>query len=209
MLKSGKNLIIPAVFTGHEVENGVDIKALIEQFDLDGQIYCLGYVDENIVNVLYRHARLLCFPSKFEGFGMPVLEAMQLGCPVACSRTTSLPEVCGDAALYFNPDDPIEIASVIQQLWQSDSLRMELSSRGLARAQMFSSENMAAVHLSAFTYAYNQFAKKRQNNNVKYVVYVKNIIKCGIFNNVSNFYLKQKIEKVIRLVGNIYKKVKL
>jgi glycosyltransferase involved in cell wall biosynthesis len=77
-----------------------------------------GYLPRDLLQALLRHAELMIFPSLFEGFGMPVLEAMQLGCPVACSNTTSLPEVAGDAALLFDPEDVTAIARVIVDLAQ-------------------------------------------------------------------------------------------
>lgn len=162
ILRSEYDLIIPAVFTGHEVEGGLPVKETVNRYGLADQIYNLGYVTEDQVKLLYLKAKLLCFPSKFEGFGMPVLEAMVLGCPVACSGTTSLPEVCGDAALYFDPDDPYDIAKVIKELWQSELLRNELITKGNVRGKMFSSKMMADIHLKAFAYAYESYGKESQ-----------------------------------------------
>ena len=76
-------------------------------------VEALGNVSLDELVSLYRRAAALVFPSLYEGFGLPPLEAMACGCPVACSVAASLPEVCGDAARYFSPDDPEEIAAAV------------------------------------------------------------------------------------------------
>jgi glycosyltransferase involved in cell wall biosynthesis len=87
------------------------------------------------------------FPSLHEGFGQPPLEAMACGCPVACSRTTSLPEVCGDSAEYFDPQVPSEIADgVLRTLARAD----ELARRGLERASQFTWDRSAREHEAVY-----------------------------------------------------------
>ncbi len=76
----------------------------------------LGNVPLDELVSLYRRAAALVFPSLYEGFGLPPLEAMACGCPVACSAAASLPEVCGDAARYFSPDEPGEIAAAVEDV---------------------------------------------------------------------------------------------
>ena len=71
-----------------------------------GALKWLGFVPDEELNVLYRHAQWFIFPSLYEGFGLPPLEAMANGCPVLAADAASIPEVCGDAALYFDPRDP-------------------------------------------------------------------------------------------------------
>jgi glycosyltransferase involved in cell wall biosynthesis len=87
---------------------------------------------------LIRGARAVIFPSLYEGFGLPVLEAMQLGTPVITSRTSSLPEIGGDAALYVNPYDINDIARAIRTIASDQGLRAELARRGLVQAELFS-----------------------------------------------------------------------
>jgi glycosyltransferase involved in cell wall biosynthesis len=83
------------------------------------------------------------FPSRYEGFGQPAVEAMACGCPVAASNAASLPEVCGDAAVLFDPDDPDAIAAGVVEALERDA---ELGGRGLARAAGFTWEASARAH---------------------------------------------------------------
>ena len=104
------------------------------------QIRHLSYVPFEQLVALIRGARALLFPSLYEGFGLPVLEAMQLGAPVMTSNVASLPEVTGDAAILVNPHDIGDIARAIKTLDDDDDLRDELRARGRIRAQLFSPE---------------------------------------------------------------------
>jgi glycosyltransferase involved in cell wall biosynthesis len=112
----------------------------------------LGLADDDVVAVqggddvlaaLYSDARVLVYPSIYEGFGIPTLEAMSLGCPVACSASSSLPEVVGAAAELFDPQDLDSIRSGVESVVLSDDRRDELVRRGLARASQFSWERCA------------------------------------------------------------------
>jgi len=86
---------------------------------------------------LYRAARMLVFPSLFEGFGIPVLEAMACGCPVACADASSLPEVGGDAVRLFDPRRPEAIARAVAEVWSDAGHRADLARRGKDRAEGF------------------------------------------------------------------------
>jgi glycosyltransferase involved in cell wall biosynthesis len=103
----------------------------------------LGYVSDEELRALYESAMCFVFPSIYEGFGIPPLEAMNCGCPVLASHAASIPEVCGDAALYFNPNDADELAALLLRVSKDEELRAEFSRKGLARAQEFSWENAA------------------------------------------------------------------
>jgi len=95
-------------------------------------------VPEEDLPALYSGATVFVFPSLYEGFGLPVLEAMACGVPVACSNSSSLPEIVGDAALTFDPTDVKAIAAALSRLLSDAGLRAELRQRGLERARHFS-----------------------------------------------------------------------
>jgi glycosyltransferase involved in cell wall biosynthesis len=96
----------------------------------------VDFVTEDELSVLYRNALALVYPSKYEGFGLPVLEAMAEECPVVCSEAASLPEVGGDAALYFDPTSLESLESALTQLLSSD--RHEMVQRGIRNVARFS-----------------------------------------------------------------------
>lgn len=110
---------------------------------LRGRVRLLGRVKPDVLSALYRRARLLAYPSLFEGFGLPVLEAMVHGCPVVTSDRSSLPEVAGDAAVLVDPESAESIAAGIARVWEDDALAADLRARGLARAGGFSWERTA------------------------------------------------------------------
>lgn len=107
--------------------------------------------DEPMLARLYSDALLFVFPSRYEGFGMPILEAMAYGCPCALSSTSSFPEIASDAAIYFPPDDAEAMADAIESLVNSDSLRHELRRCGFERVKHFTWEQCAQKHLKLYT----------------------------------------------------------
>ena len=153
VLLKQSGLIVDCIFTGHDSSEGYPLKEKVSEYGLQDQIRVFGYLTDQNIQHLYRTATMLCFPSLFEGFGMPILEAMSLGCPVACSNSTSIPEVAGNAALLFDGDDPGDIANAILKLWDDESLRVSLVRRGIAQADKFTTRDTAAKHLSAFNSA--------------------------------------------------------
>jgi glycosyltransferase involved in cell wall biosynthesis len=104
---------------------------------LDSRIQVRSDVRNDELVALYNRAEALVFPSLYEGFGLPVLEAMACGCPVLCSNVTSLPEVAGDAALFIEPKNDDAIASAMRRVVDDQNLRQSLSERGLQRAALF------------------------------------------------------------------------
>jgi glycosyltransferase involved in cell wall biosynthesis len=117
--------------------------AELERSPVRDAVVLPGYVPDEELPAIYAGARALAFPSLYEGFGLPALEAMACGAPVACSGTSSLPEVGGDAALYFDPNSEDSIADTLRQLLSEPDLRSELAQRGLERAAQFSWDRAA------------------------------------------------------------------
>jgi glycosyltransferase involved in cell wall biosynthesis len=109
----------------------------IAQLGLSHVISVEGFVTESHLRSLYNGAAALLFPSFAEGFGIPVLEAMATGTPVIAANTTSLPEVGGDAARYFDPTDPEAIAHALEAVLSDDLLRQHMAQRGLLRAEHY------------------------------------------------------------------------
>jgi glycosyltransferase involved in cell wall biosynthesis len=104
----------------------------------------LGYVDDDTLAALYRACAMLCFPSRYEGFGLPVIEAMSYGAPVVASNASAIPEAGGDAALYVSPGDADALAAAILRVLDDAPLADDLRRRGLARAPEFTWERTAA-----------------------------------------------------------------
>lgn len=114
-----------------------------ERRQLPEGVHALGHVPLDELASLYRRASCLVFPSLYEGFGQPPLEALASGCPVAVSRAASLPEVCGDAARYFDPAEPEEIAAVVADVLDHPGALRE---KGIERARGFTWERCAREH---------------------------------------------------------------
>lgn len=115
-----------------------------------GRILFKGYIPSSEVLELYKKASLFIFPSFYEGFGFPPLEAMACGCPVVASKETSLPEVCGDAAYYVDPYDINSIAEGMHVVLTDEKIRSRLIEKGLERAKLFTWEKSAKEHLKLF-----------------------------------------------------------
>ncbi len=97
----------------------------------------LGYVPDAELSALYRHAAWFVFPSSYEGFGLPAVEAMAHGCPVLAARAASIPEVCGDAVLYFDANDPADLALLLQRVLREPELRQALAAPAAQRLQRY------------------------------------------------------------------------
>lgn len=115
-----------------------------------------GFVDDHQKRVLLSHAMVFVFPSEYEGFGLPVLEAMACGSPVITTNVSSLPEVGGDAALYVTPQCPEELASQMEKFINSDSLRQEYIQKGYQQIKNFSWDKTAAMTEKVYQIAYEQ-----------------------------------------------------
>lgn len=156
-LRTEKKTIIPCILTGHSPDNGYPVKQKIEEYRLSDQVKLLGYVTDEDIRALYHQSAMLCFPSLFEGFGMPLVDAMAASCPITCSNVASIPEVTGDAAIFFDPKDEKQIADAIYKLWTDSYLCNSLIKSGKERVKLFTAAKMADVHLAAFRTAYERF----------------------------------------------------
>ncbi|MEA1936782.1 MAG: glycosyltransferase family 1 protein [Patescibacteria group bacterium] len=120
-----------------------EIKKAIQDSPFQKDIILKNYVSEKEKDELYKNASVFILPSFYEGFGLPVLEAMNYGTPVICSNVSSLPEAAGDAALLINPNKPEEIAEAINKIFSDDGLREKMIKKGFQNAQKFSWEKCA------------------------------------------------------------------
>ena len=138
------------VIAGHWDARYPQAKAMVERLALADRVVFLGPVPEEDLPALYSGATLFVFPSLYEGFGLPVLEAMACGAPVICSNTSSLPEVVEDAALMVNSLDTEELATAMSRVLADETLRQEMRQKGLAQAARFSWERTARETLAVY-----------------------------------------------------------
>ncbi len=120
---------------------------------VEERVHHLGFVEERALPVLYRRATAMVFPSLYEGFGTPPLEAMASGCPVASTTEASLADVCGDAVVRLDPEDPDQMATAIAELAGDEALQQRYRAEGLEQAKKFSWARCAEGHIDAYRHA--------------------------------------------------------
>ena len=138
------------VFAGRHDAAFPETREAIAEYGVFDTVRLLGPVPDALLPALMSGATAFCFPSLYEGFGLPVLEAMACGTPVAASNRSSLPEVVGDAGLLFDPADHEAIGVALSRLISDDKLRQRLARAGLARAHEFSWERTAQATLEGY-----------------------------------------------------------
>jgi alpha-1,3-rhamnosyl/mannosyltransferase len=144
LLKNGPKVTDHAlVIAGHWDDRYPQAKMQVRCLHLDRDVMFLPDIPEDDLPALYSGASLFVFPSEYEGFGLPVLEAMACGVPVVCSNCSSLPEVAGNAALLVNPQGVEELAAAMSRVINQEDLSQDLRKRGLTRARNFSWEQTA------------------------------------------------------------------
>ena len=148
----GIQLVLPGAPTSYEEE----LRRLAAELLVSDRVHLPPWVSDAELERLYRMAACFVLPSRMEGFGLPVLEAMVRGVPVACSNTWALPEVAGDAGLLFDPDDQESINAAVGRLVGDRGLATELGERGRQRAQRFSWRRTAAGTLATYRRAIDQ-----------------------------------------------------
>jgi len=138
------------VLTGADDNGQQRLEASVTEHGLGGCVHALGFVPRADMPALYAGAACLVLPSLFEGFGIPLVEAMLAGCPIAAARATSIPEVVGDAAVLFDPLDPTDISRALETVTRDPGRAADLVRRGRARAPLFSVETMTERTLEIF-----------------------------------------------------------
>jgi glycosyltransferase involved in cell wall biosynthesis len=131
---------VQLLIIGDEISKYATLRRAVHRHKLHKHVRFFGFVPDQTLAALYRLADVFVFPSLYEGFGLPPLEAMASGTPVIASNVSSLPEVVGDAALMIDPYEPQAIAEAMERVLTDSALRADLRTRGLARAREFSWE---------------------------------------------------------------------
>ena len=149
-LAAARETDLQLVLTGRDYGRGEELRERARRAGVEHRVRHLGYLEAGELPALLRGATAMVFPSLYEGFGSPPLEAMACGCPVASSPRGSLAEAVGDAALIFDPDSPESIAHAIDRVVGDASLRADLRTAGLERARGFSWSAAAARHRSVY-----------------------------------------------------------
>ncbi len=150
-------LPVRCVFTGSMFGREAEWQAVLQETGTTALVRHLGRRPRAELSWLFHYARGLVLPSRFEGFGIPVVEAMHTACPVACSGGTSLPEVAGQAALFFDPTNVDDVADAIAKLWSDDALCRELIANGKERASLFTPRRLVEAHVAAFEFACRRY----------------------------------------------------
>ena len=138
------------VIVGGKGWGNINLQKLIQENQLDGLVKLLGYIPDHELALLYSNARFLIMPSIYEGFGLPILEAMQYGTPVLTSRNGSMAEVAGDGGMFIDPYSIESISAGIQRMLEDDELIKNLGRKALHRAKEFSWDKCAAETMAVF-----------------------------------------------------------
>lgn len=151
-----KNIEHKLVIAGKKGWKYKEIFETIDKLDLQNDVVFTGYVSDEDLPALYNAADLFVYPSIYEGFGLPPLEAMACGTPVITSNTSSLPEVVGDAGIMVDPCDVDGLTQTMCDVLTNDGLREDMIKKGLERAKMFTWEKCARETLKVYEEVYNE-----------------------------------------------------
>jgi glycosyltransferase involved in cell wall biosynthesis len=138
IIRKGELEFVKLLIIGDEISKYAALRRTVHRYKLHKHVRFFGFVPDATLAILYRLARVFVFPSLYEGFGLPPLEAMASGTPVITSNLSSLPEVAGDAAMLIDPYETDAIAGAMRRVMMDDRLRDDMRERGLARAREFS-----------------------------------------------------------------------
>ena len=156
ILKRAYRLEPQILFTGSTRNHKEKLESLALELGVHKQVRYLGFLEERELQAVYLISVALIFPSRFEGFGLPILEAFEAGLPVVSSNATTLPEVAGGAAMYFDPDAPDELASHMKSILENHSLREKMAEQGKMALSRFSMQETAR----RFQSLYDRIAKR-------------------------------------------------
>lgn len=147
------------VLAGQSRSETPEILNKMRAMGLASQVHVIGHVAPEIIPSWLRQARALAHPSRYESFGLPLIEAMACGAPVLCSDTSAMPEITGGASLLFTPDGPDRVAAALDAVAYDDALKLNLQKRGIARAREFTWARAANETLAAYRDALAQSGK--------------------------------------------------
>ena len=149
-LRNGRETDLPLVMAGGKgwLEDG--LRDYIQELGIEQDVHLTGYVNDEFLQWLYKNCFAFVYPSLFEGFGLPVVEAMSLGAAVITSNITSLPEVCGDAAILIGPNDVNALAETMKRLENDSTLREQQQKKSLAQAKKYSWKKSAEQVLKIY-----------------------------------------------------------
>jgi glycosyltransferase involved in cell wall biosynthesis len=159
-LRYNKKMLLPLVCTGMKTYYYKHIQSYLQHWEMGSQIRFLGFVPAADLKALYRLCRMMVFPSHYEGWGLPVTEALKLGVPTALSNIPALKEQAQDGAVYFNPEKPEDIMNAVECLWVNSDLRASVVKLGHLAVSRYSWEKTALT----FRAHYRRLAKRAMTN---------------------------------------------
>ena len=143
ILKREQGISPHVFFTGSSTAYRTTLEQLARGLGISQQVHFLGFVSPDELQAIFSAATAMIYPSRFEGFGLPILEAFHAQLPVLSSNATTLPEVAGDGALYFDPDSPAELSVLMKTILDKPKLRQELISKGKLKLSLYSFSDTA------------------------------------------------------------------
>lgn len=152
-----KLVLVGKAFTDEDLKETQELVQLISSLKLEKKIIRLGWIPQEDLVGIYNLATVYCQPSFYEGFGLPVLEAMACGCPVVAAKSSSLPEVCGKAAIMVDPDDTDDIARGLEKVLYDISIHDILRKRGFEQVKKFSWEKTVKETVEVYKKIFNRF----------------------------------------------------
>jgi len=201
-------LDIKLVFTGAKEKETESIKKFINNNNLMDDVFYLGYIDQDDMRYVFSFAKMLVFPSLYEGFPLPIVEAMRSDIPIVCSNTTCLPEMTGNAAVLINPNKPKEISRVIYNVYKDSRLRNMLIENGRKKRTEYSWDKCAYKTYEEIKKLYvkkNEVPAILNEQPLVSIIIPVNNIKSNIIGTVDSV-LKQTYKNYeVIVIGKIFK----